>query len=303
MAGTAKASKDAHVDRIHEIWLIGMAELYGKLGNLEHWRYYGELHQLKRRPLSTEWLEAVIAVAVAGRIRPARVLGYLKKLREKRAKHGQADQFEAFEGLVRQYLHPMRLTNHDYVGATFSDINHQTVWEQVRQHLSALSEQGYEVFLNSGTLLGVVRDKKLIDHDDDIDLALILKAKTAKKAAEEWRDLRGKLERLKLFDRKNFKDDPIYKLTPIGDTQIDLFPAWVEKGRMYVYPHTHGVLETKDVLPLRICELTGHALPANPEKMLEVNYGEGWKHPDPLFKFPWASANRAFEPFLKELRA
>ncbi len=50
-----------------------------------------------------------------------------------------------------------------------------------------------------------------------------------------------------------------------------------------------------------MCELTGHTLPANPEKMLEVNYGEGWRHPDPLFKFPWASANKAFAPFLEEL--
>ena len=301
MAGTTDASSDGGADRIQEILFIGLAELYGKSGKVDFWKYYGELHELKRRPLTAEWLEAAVAFGVIGRIRPARVTGYLKKLREKREKMGQIEAFESFDGLIRDYLHPTRLTNHGFTGGTFSDINHQTVWEQVKGHLSALSDQGYEVFLNSGTLLGVVRDKKLIDHDDDVDLALVLKATNAEDAAQEWAELRNTLERLKLFDSENFKDAPIYKLSPIGETQIDLFPAWIEAGRMYVYPHTHGVLDASDVLPLRICELTGHALPARPEKMLEINYGEGWRHPDPLFKFPWASANKAFEPFLKEL--
>ena len=302
MAGTAgNTPTDVGANRISEIRMIAWAELHQKTGTLDHWQYYGELHDLKRRPLEAEWFEAAVAWGVIGRIRPARVTGYLRKLRARREKLGQMDAFEQFSGLIDSYLYPARLTNHGFDRHTFADLDHATVWEQVKSHLSALGEEGYQVFLNSGTLLGVVRDKRLIDHDDDIDLAMILKADATKDAATEWRNLRGKLERLGLFDADNFKSDPIYKLKPVGKTQIDLFPAWVENGRFFVYPHTQGTLAAEDVLPLRMCELTGNALPANPEKMLEINYGTGWRHPDPLFKFPWASANKAFEPFLKEL--
>ena len=304
MAGTDETSHgDATSDRLQEILMIAQAELRLKTGSFDHWKYYGELHDMKRRPLSPDWLRAAIAWGVIGRIRPARVTGYLRKLRAHCEKANETEQFEAFQGLLNTHLAPARLSNHGFDRTSFADLDHETVWEQVKSHLAALSHEGYEVFLNSGTLLGVVRDKKLIDHDDDVDLAIILKATNTRDAAEEWNALRGKLERLGLFDAENFKSDPIYKLKPIGSVQIDLFPAWQEDGKFFVYPHTHGVLPAKDVLPLRMCELTGHALPARPEKMLAVNYGDGWRHPDPLFKFPWASANKAFAPFLKELGA
>ena len=151
--------------------------------------------------------------------------------------------------------------------------------------------------------LGVVRDGKLIDHDDDIDLALVLRARSSSGAAREWTALKDKLIALDLFDETDQTHPEIYRLPPVGKTRIDLFPAWSEKGRFFVYPHTHGALASADVLPLRICERTGHPLPAQPERMLEVNFGKGWRAPDPLFKFPWAEANARFEPFLKALRA
>ena len=301
MAGNDETPDSVGAERISEIHMIAMAELHMKTGKLDHWAYYGELHELKRRPLDVLWLEAAVAWGAIGRIRPARVTGYLRKLRNRRDQMGELEAFETFHRLVNAYLSPERLTNHGFDRQTFCDLDHETVWDQVRGHFAALKKEGYEVFLNSGTLLGVVRDKKLIDHDDDIDLAIVLKAKSAAAAAIEWLEIRTTLEKLGLFDAQNFKSDPIYKLSPIGTTQIDLFPAWEEDGKFFVYPHTHATLAREDVLPLRMCELTGNTLPANPEKMLEINYGEGWRHPDPLFKFPWASANKAFAPFLKEL--
>lgn len=301
MAGTAETQEDSQSSRIHEIWLIGLAELHAKTGTVDFWKYYGELQLLKRRPLDTRWLEAAISMAVVGRIRPARVTGYLNKLRNRRVKNGKRAEFDAFDALLRSFLYPERLTNHGFKINTFRDINHSTVWEQVSQHLTSLTSAGYDVFLNSGTLLGVVRDKKLIDHDDDIDLALILKSDTEEAAAQEWQEIKTMLERLDLFDEENYQGGAIYKLLPVGDIQIDLFPAWQSDGQFFVYPHTHGILSCDEVLPLRICELTGHALPSNPEKMLEINYGADWRDPDPLFKFPWASANQAFGTFLERV--
>jgi hypothetical protein len=301
MAEQQVSPSEARSLRISEIRMMAMAEIATKSTGMDHWAYYVELNELKRRPLSIEWLEGVIMLAVIGRIRPARVFGWMNKLREKREKLGQMDDFASFDTRLRNYLYPETLTNHGYDRQTFADLDHDSVWSHVESHLSALRDEGYEVFLNSGTLLGVVRDEKLIEHDDDIDLAVILKAGTEEEAAQEWRDLKGRLQDLELFDEDNHRQAAIYKLTPAGQTQIDLFPAWVQNGKVFVYPHTHGELALEDVLPLRKCAVTGNALPAAPEKMLTLNYGTGWDTPDPLFKFPWAAANDRFAPFLKRL--
>lgn len=299
MAGSDRAPTQDADQRILEIWLMTRGELIAQTGKLDHWRYYGELHELKRRPLSIKWLEAVIALGVIGRIRPAKTTGYLNRLRGKRTKMDSASEFEAFEALLKSHLGDVRMTNHAFKGGTFADLDHTPIWAQVEAHLSALNSAGYETFLNSGTLLGVVRDGKLIDHDDDIDLAVMLKADTAQEAAAQWRDLREVLKRDGLFDAVTYQGNEIFKLTPVGEIEIDLFPAWQEDGRVFVYPHTFGTLAREDVLPLQRCAITGLNQPAEPEKMLVENYGPNWRQPDPLFKFPWSDARARFNIFLK----
>jgi len=42
-------------------------------------------------------------------------------------------------------------------------------------------------------------------------------------------------------------------------------------------------------------------IPAKPEKMLAVNYGSGWREPNPYFVFPWSEAKQRFSPFLKRV--
>ncbi len=302
MAGQKMARGGAEKQRLQELHLLCLGALHEKARNLKIWRIYGELKAIKPKPVSAAWLEATIATLALGRVRPTRAFNLLRRLRDLRLEAGEEAAFERFEALVQTSLAPLRLTQHGYDAHVFGTLDHATVWEQVSHHLAALSGEGYRVFLNSGTLLGVIRDGALIDHDDDIDLALVLRARSASGAAREWRALEDTLRAINLLE--DTQDAPeIYRLKPAGKTRIDLFPAWSEHGSFYVYPHTHGTLATADVLPLRICERTGHPLPAKPEAMLAVNFGPGWSVPDPLFKFPWAEANTQFAPFLEALRA
>lgn len=288
--------------RIGEIRLMAMAALMGDAEGFTPWKYYAELKHLFRKSLRVLHLEAFIATCVVGRMRSAKVVRALKKLRSIRTKRKELAAFETFETRITDFLGAQKLTNHGFNAATFADVGHDAIWDQVADHLSVLKDRGYQAFLNSGTLLGVVRDKRLIDHDDDVDLAVILKATNVHDAAQEWKELKAVLVEQKIFDQKNFKDPAIYKLLPIGTCQIDLFPAWFEEGKAYIFPHTYADLDEADVLPLRPCNVSGNLVPASPEKMLSVNYGKNWQNPDPYFKFPWGKAHVRFKTFLGGLQ-
>ncbi|UWR24022.1 LicD family protein [Sulfitobacter sp. S190] len=299
---TDETPKWAIRKRISELRLIALAEIATGDTGLDPFEYYTEVQNLTLRPLSKEWLEAAIMFACIAKFRHARAIGYMQKLRTRHEKSGTLEQFGVFEKRIADYLAPLALTNHGFHAHRFGETDHAPIWAKVETHLKALGDAGYDVFLNSGTLLGVVRDKRLIDHDDDIDLAVVLKSTDALSAAEEWRGMEHKLDALGLLERTVDDMPGLYKLRPAGKIEIDLFPAWIEDGRAYVYPHTAGELSEEQLLPLAPCPLTGQSLPAAPADMLAVNYGPGWETPDPLYKFPWADANDRFARFLEGLK-
>ena len=280
---------------------MALAEVATKRTGMDAQDYYNELQGLKQRPLSDDWLEAAIMLAHIARIRPSKTISNLARLRGSHARRDAVVQFDRFEAMLQEYLAPLTLTNHGYHEHSFASTDHGPVWIQVDAHMRSLRRAGYETFLNSGTLLGVVRDNRLIDHDDDIDLAIILNATSAEEAAREWKSLKSLLVGLDLYEGE-VRDMPgVYKLRPAGQIEIDLFPAWIEGDRAFVYPHTSGGLPVEAVVPLQPCALTGQAIPARPEQMLAENYGPDWHSPDPFFKFPWAAANKRFAPFLERL--
>ena len=208
--------------------------------------------------------------------------------------------FRTFEAYFKERMSGA-LTNHSFGATTFQQIDHTPVWDTIKQHIDFLKARGHEVFLNSGTLLGVVRDGKLIDHDDDVDLAVVLKASSMLDAAQEWKALTTALQDGGILDEDAFDNPAIIKLTRIGEVQVDLFPAWFEGDDLFVYPHTSGQLQRADLLPLKPCKITGNPIPAEPEKMLAQNYGESWNVPNPYFKFPWPQSREIFRQFLDAL--
>jgi len=60
-------------------------------------------------------------------------------------------------------------------------------------------------------------------------------------------------------------------------------------------PISRREIKKSDVLPVSTLQYDGVELylPANPERLLEVNYGKGWREPDPLWSFDWVfTSNR-----------
>lgn len=287
--------------RVFEIRAIALYALLIDDTDFKPFRYFAELKPLSSPRMRGEWLEARIATCIAGRIRPAIVVRTIKLLRIFRESRGEMDRFVAFEALLKSGLGEERLTSHGFQAQSFADMDHTPIWDRIGEHMGFLTKQGYEVFLNSGTLLGVVRDGRLIDHDDDIDLAIILHADSAESAAQEWSALRATMREAGILVEEQMMSDAIFKLTGHRDVKFDLFPAWFEGDKLFVYPHTFGDLTRDDVLPLSKCAKTGHHIPADSEKMLANNYGTEWRTPDPYFKFPWNSAKRKFKTFLAGL--
>ncbi len=298
--------------RISEIHAIAQVALTHGRHNIDYKKYHTELTSLNEahssKP-STDWIEAMVMLNASQRKRSRRTLGLMRRLSQRHTDQGTEAEFQAFETMVSKALAPDRLNHHGY-GQTFAHLDHDDIWSHLREVIEALENEGHSVFLNSGTLLGVVRDGKLIEHDDDIDLAVELSAKTQKEAAAEWIEIRDLLEKMDLFDHEANKNPTIHKLTSKEVNgrfvEIDLFPLWYqdtdEGERAWLYPHTRGELKREDIFPLKACDVSGLMLPAVPEKMLALNYGENWQTPDPLWRFNWRDSHAHFKEFSSSLK-
>ncbi len=289
--------------RIFELRAIGLHALKFGCGDLPMWAYFAELKQLSVPGLYPERLEARIAICRAAQIRPNAMRRSLSELHTIRKEAGQLDKFVSFEQAVHISAGERLISAHSFDGARFTELDHGPVWAQTRAHIDVLSAMGYDVFLNSGTLLGVVRDQKLIGHDDDVDLAVLLNSETYADIAAEWSNLRVRLAQSGALDEKPSEDPKIIKLKPVGAVEIDLFPGWIMQDQVFVYPHTFGQLSRDEVLPLAQCAVTGNPIPAEPEKMLRLNYGDDWQTPNPYWAFPWKRAKKQFRALREAMTA
>ncbi|UWR22946.1 LicD family protein [Sulfitobacter sp. S190] len=240
--------------------------------------------------------EARVALFVALRLHPKVVVRELRALRRIHTDRGDPAQYDSLSRMIDTHLHPDVLTFHSYSGTSFSHVDTAPVWQNVATVMAWLTKYGYESFLNSGTLLGVTRDGDFIAHDDDVDLAVMVPGTSVNQVARNWQALRETLAAANLLDAEQSSNE-VLKTTLTGGFTLDLFPAWVIRSRVYVYPHTNAELTRSQVLPLGTCATTGLAIPRDPEAMLAINYGETWRTPDRLFVFPWRDAFAKFAAF------
>ncbi|MBS44800.1 MAG: hypothetical protein CMH83_16870 [Nocardioides sp.] len=148
---------------------------------------------------------------------------------------------------------------------------------------------GVPAFISYGTLLGAVRDGRLIGHDNDVDLAYVSElAHPVDVVRESYRVERVLTERGWVVRRGSGTRVNV-RLTQADGTirYIDVFTAhWVE-GVLYMPSDTGFEVPRSTVLPLTTVELHGRpmAAPADSERLLALTYGEKWRTPDPSFKY------------------
>jgi hypothetical protein len=163
--------------------------------------------------------------------------------------------------------------------------------------LDAVRSAGIEPFLAYGTLLGAVREKKLLGHDSDADVAYVSAAGTPVDVVREsFRIQRAVHERgfrTYRYSGAAFRvdvvegDGAVRGLDVFGGFIDDADPSSGTGSRLYQMGEIGADFRREWVYPLTTCTLEGQTFPspAVPEPWLEAAYGPTWAVPDPAFKF------------------
>ncbi|MGA1179751.1 MAG: hypothetical protein ACO3U1_03990 [Marivivens sp.] len=207
--------------------------------------------------------------------------------------------FSLFSRKLAKISSPLALGRHGYY-PSFADLDLNKVEAQLTRLISDIEKCGVEVFINSGTLLGYIRDGRPIVRDDDFDLASIIPGSTFEEICENWRDFKSAIsEEYAIIDKGSF----IAIRLEIG-IQVDIFSAWILSGKLFVYPYCYGDCLSDVAVPVRRFSVRSSELPIpnNPDVLLDVNYAGNWRSPDPYWRFNWNRANKRFKKELRSLK-
>ncbi|MEW6372588.1 MAG: polysaccharide pyruvyl transferase family protein [Pseudomonadota bacterium] len=160
----------------------------------------------------------------------------------------------------------------------------------LRKVMGAVDSFGYESFICYGTLLGAARTGTFIPHDDDVDIAYLLKATTREEVVAETQAIKAKLEGKGFFVGVVPFQLNMHVRMPDGKS-IDLFPCWLENGKVQFFMErmVQRGIAPEIVFPLGSIELYGERFvaPRDPAGFLAERYGSGWSISDQYYEWPW----------------
>jgi SAM-dependent methyltransferase len=185
--------------------------------------------------------------------------------------------------------------------------------DSVEVVLGELATAGIAAFPAYGTLLGAVREGRLIGHDSDADLGYVSRHTHPYDVVRESFALQRRLVDAgyptSRYSAASFKVEVVE-----GDgfvRGLDVFggffgPSPDGGDLLYLMGEIRMPFRPEWIFPLGTCTLEGRTLPApaEPERLLEAMYGPAWRVPDPAFRFTTpASTVRALNGYFRVSRA
>ncbi len=150
------------------------------------------------------------------------------------------------------------------------------------------TECGVQGWIAFGTLLGAAREGKVIGHDSDIDLAYLSDQPNPAQMAVELFEIGRALRRhgMKVVNKSASFITVVFTSPDGGQASIDVYTCFHVGDLLYETATVRERVPRSAILPLTQLEFEGRMLPApaDPDRMLAVSYGPGWRVPDPSFR-------------------
>lgn len=164
-------------------------------------------------------------------------------------------------------------------------INHEQHAKNLIDINKTLKKLNIKTWLQDGTLLGLIRNGKLIEWDNDSDMGCHEKNWT-KEAEEELKNLGFKM---------NFRNKIGPRFSRQGSA-TDIFLYRNESPDVWSWSAKKGNVEYRFDMPVFDViekEFWGEhfLIPENPEKWLEIKYGQNWRTPVKKWNYATDPAN------------
>lgn len=188
-----------------------------------------------------------------------------------------------------------------FAGRTEEDL--ADLLDATESALAALRSLGVEAFIAYGTLLGAVREGRVLGHDSDADLGYVSRHSDPVDVIRESFSIQRRLSEQGWSITRHSGGAFKISVTEGNMTRgLDVFGGFLDDGLLYLMGEIGAPFREEWVFPLGSVTLHGREMPAPavPEKLLEVTYGEGWRAPDPAFQFTTPSRTvRAFNEWFR----
>jgi SAM-dependent methyltransferase len=187
---------------------------------------------------------------------------------------------------------PVGIDNDGRLQRTFetrSEAQTAPLLDSVERILEALHEIGIAAFPAYGTLLGAVREGRLLGHDSDADLAYVSRRTAPVDVIRESYEIERRLTDMGYrTERYSGAGIKVFVTESDGSVRgLDVFGGFYGHGHLMVMGEVRVPLPESAVFPLGTTTLEGRALPApaDTDAFLTATYGPHWRTPDPAFVY------------------
>lgn len=177
----------------------------------------------------------------------------------------------------------------------------------VQEVLDALGKAGVEAFLAYGTLLGAVREGRLLGHDSDADLGYVSRHTEPVDVMRESFRLQARLAEMG-YETQRYSGAAFKVKVAEADGSIrglDVFGGFLRDGMLFLMGEIRTPFRDEWIFPLGRARLEDRSfpVPADPDRLLAATYGKQWRTPDPAFHFETpASTYRRLNGWFRGIR-